>query len=775
MASRDARVAIPVERRRAMTRNCVAITGVSLFAMICANPALAQTDGPPSGGLDVIVVTAQKYEEAVNIVPMSITAATGEELDNRGVIEPRDLPKITPAFHYADSYVGSPIFTLRGVGFSDISLGGRSTVAVYQDQAPIPFAIETRGASFDLSRVEILKGPQGTLFGQNATGGAINYIAARPTDAFEAGLDLSVGNFSAVDAEGYLSGLLGEDVKARVALAHRRSDAWQESYTTGAGNGAVDFTNARVLLDWNPSDTLALQFSLNGWIDRSDTQAGQLIAITPAIPPLAGFVPGLSTYPLAPANAKAADFTPGQDYSRDNRYFQATARADLDLNDDLVLTSITSYSTFSQEQFQDIDGTTLRNLSQLTLGDIESVSEELRLAQTFSGGRFIVGASYSSDSVSEVGFLDESDSTIALAFTPPLTTFRDENNQDVETWAAFASGEYNLNDTLKASAGVRYTSMTNDFDGCTSDTGDGVAAAAFGGLLGATIPAGACVTANATFTPSRVFDSLKEDNVSWRVGLDWTPFDGTMLYANVSRGYKAGSFPMLAATLASQLEPATQEAITSYEAGFKATLLDNSMQLNGAVFHSDYDDKQILGKVLDPLLGPLLRLVNVPKSQIDGAELQLVWAPVDGLTLSGGASYIRSEIRDHFTNFDPSGTLADFNGQSFPNTPELQLVAAIDYVRPLMDGIDLVLGANVSHESETNSQLGELDRLAVDAYTLLDLRAGIEAQDGSWRLTAWGRNVGDAYYWTTGNANLDTTVRFAGMPATYGLKLSLKW
>lgn len=775
MADRDARVAMFLDLRRMTTRKSAAVTGVSLLAMACASPAFAQADNPQPAALDVIVVTAQKYEELVNTVPMSITTVTGADLDNLGIDEPRDLGKITPAFHYADSYVGSPIFTLRGVGFSDISLGGRSTVAVYQDQAPIPFAIETRGASLDLSRVEVLKGPQGTLFGQNATGGAINYIAARPTNSFKAGVDLSAGNFSAVDVKGYLSGPLGDNVKARLAVAHQKSDDWQKSYTTGAGNGAVDFTNARLLLDWDPAETLALQFSVNGWADRSDTQAGQLIAVTPAIPPLASFVPGLSTYPLAPADAQAADFTPGKDYARDNKFLQTTMRADLDINANLVLTSITSYSSFSQKQLQDIDGATLRNLSQLTRGNIESVSEEARLTQTFTRGRVIAGASYSSDKVAEEGFLDESQSTIALAFAPPLSTFRDENNQDIKTWAVFVSGEYNLTDALKATAGVRYTSMTNDFNGCTSDTGDGVAAAAFGGLLGATIPNGACVTASATFTPARVFDTLEEDNVSWRAGLDWTPFDRTMFYANISRGYKAGSFPTLAATLASQLEPATQEAITSYEGGFKSTLLDGSMQLNGALFHSNYDDKQILGKVLDPLLGPLLRLVNVPKSRIDGAELQLAWEPVYGLTLTSGASYIRSEILDHFTNFDPSGALKDFDGESFPNTPELQLVATADYVRPLTDSINLVLGANVSYEGKTNSQLGELDRLAVDSYTLLGLRAGIEAQDGSWRLTAWGRNVTDEYYWTAGNANLDTTVRFAGMPATYGLRLSLDW
>ena len=748
-------------------------TGASIAALLAA-PAAAQTVDDDQGGVDEIVVTAQKREETANSVPMSIIAATAEQLENVGVDEPRDLARITPAFHYADSYVGSPIFTLRGVGFSDISLGGRPTVSIYTDQAPIPFAIETRGANLDLQRVEVLKGPQGTLFGQNATGGAINYIPAGPTSSFEAGASASVGSFAAVDLEGYLSGPLTQNLRARLALQHERMDGWQRSYTTGAENGEVDFTNARLILDWRPSSNLDLGLNINGWVDRSDVQAGQLIEITPAIPPLVGFVPGLATYPLAPADARAADFNPEDDYSRDNSFFQVNLRGDYRFAGGFTLTSITSFSEFSQDQLQDIDGTSLDNLNQQTDGEIESFFEELRLARDFERGHFVVGLNFATDSVSEVGVLDETDSTLALVFTPALTTFRDENQQDVTTQAVFVSGDYDLTETLRLSGGLRYTNVENEFNGCTSDTGDGVAAAAFGAILGAVIAPGGCVTADATFTPGRVADVLEEDNLSWRIGLDWTPVERMMFYANAGRGYKAGSFPMLAATVSSQLLPATQESITSYEVGFKMTLLERTLQLNGAVFHSDYEDKQILGKVLDPFLGPLLRLVNVPSSQIDGAELQMVWAPTESLTISAGASYIDSEILDHFTNYDPSGALRDFDGESFPNTPEWQFVGDISYTHPLSNSLNLLLGANVTYEGETNAQLGELERLAVDEYTLVDLRAGIEAEDGAWRLMAWGRNVGDTYYWTTGNANLDTTVRFAGMPATYGVTLTLR-
>ncbi|HRD26865.1 MAG TPA: TonB-dependent receptor [Caulobacter sp.] len=767
------------------------LTGVSMAAVSTA-PALAQAD-PAAVGVTVqeIVVTANKREETANTVPMSITAATGEVLERQGIDQPRDLVKITPSFTYADSYVGSPIFTLRGVGFSDISLGGRPTVSIYIDEAPLPFSIVTRGAGMDLERVEVLKGPQGTLFGQNATGGAINYVAAKPTRTFEAGANLGFSTFDTVEAGGFVSGPLGDTASVRLAIDHSHGDGWQKSYTTGQTNGALDFTTGRMILAWTPSEQLRVQLSINGFQDRSDVQAGQLIAISPGIPAAAPFVPGLLTYPLAPANARAADWNPGLDYARDNAFVQGNLRIDYDLTDSLTLTSLTSVSHYDHRELQDIDGTTLSNLSQLTTGEIASISQELRLAGEIGvAGHFVLGATYARDEVDQVGFDRIDQSTTAFTFVPfglPLfTSFVDSNSQKVRTTAVFASADYQVVDTVKFYGGLRYTRSVDKFHGCTADSGDGVAALDFGVLqnvfrAGAglppnpPIPAGGCVTSDAAFVPGLVRDTLDEDNVAWRAGAEWTPRPRMLLYANVSRGYKAGGFPDLAATLDTQYLPATQESLVAYEAGFKTTLLERTLQLNGAVFYYDYSDKQILGKVLDPVFGPLLRMVNVPKSEITGAEIQAVWTPARGLTINAGGSYIDSRVLDHFTNYDAAGALTDFHGEAFPNTPKWQYVMDIDYRRDVAEGLVGFVGGGVTYQSETNSQLGELPALAVDSYTLVDLRAGLESTDGAWRVSAWGRNVGDVYYWTAANRNLDTTVRFAGRPATYGVTLSYRF
>ncbi|MDE2462594.1 MAG: TonB-dependent receptor [Alphaproteobacteria bacterium] len=773
--------------------HAVILAGVSFatlgLAALMAPAAAAEPAA--STGIEVVIVTAEKRAENINRVPMSITAATADQLIDRGITQPRDLNKLVPGFSYADSYAGTPIYTLRGVGFSDISLGGRPTVSIYTDQAPIPFAIETRGVDLDLARVEVLKGPQGTLFGQNSTGGAINFIAAKPTDTFQAGIDASYGNFNSVAIGGFISGPLSDSLEGRIAVKHTQRDGWQKSYTHGGTTGAGDFTNGRVILDWTPDTNFKAELNVNGYIDRSDTQAAQLIAITPAIPAAAPFVPGLLNYPLAPANARAADWDPGRNYARNNNFVQANLRLDYTLGNRMTITSLTSASHFNLDQLDDYDGMALSNLSQRTIGKIDSFYEELRLAGHIQHrGHFVAGATYAYDKVLETNYDAVPQSTQAFIFTgfglPLFKTFRDIDNQRTNTTAVFASADYNLTQTINIYGGARYTSSNDRFNGCSGDTGDGNAASVFGpfwnifrGMLGLApnpaIAPGGCVTANAAFVPGMIYSRLNEDNVSRRAGLSWRPVDSTMLYANVSKGYKAGGFPDLGATSASQYLPAKQESLLAYEAGFKSTLADNTLQLNGAVFYYDYSDKQILGRYLDPILGPLLRLINVPKSQVRGAELEAQWAPIEGLNISAGASYIESEILDRFTNYNPNGVLTDFGGEAFPNTPRWQFVSDASYTFPVSDNLSGFVGGGLTYQSATNSQLGNLALLTVRAYSLVDLRAGFETEDGRWRVTLWGRNVGDTYYWTAANRDLDTTVRYAGMPATYGVTLSFRY
>src|SRR5688572_4974461 len=270
-----------------MNRQSLALCGVSAAAvLLAAGPVHAQTtpaaqadnaaararDAQASATVQELIVTAQKREESINDVPMSVTAASGETLTELGVTDTSQLVKIVPGFNYTPSYYGTPVFSIRGVGFLDTSLAASPTVSVYVDEAPLPYSIMTLGATLDLERVEVLKGPQGTLFGMNATGGAINYVAGKPTETLQAGFTGSYGRFNTVDLQGFVSGPITETLSGRLAVRMLRSGDWQRSYTRNDSVGEQDLINGRASLLWQPADRFRALLTLSAWQDRGETQ-----------------------------------------------------------------------------------------------------------------------------------------------------------------------------------------------------------------------------------------------------------------------------------------------------------------------------------------------------------------------------------------------------------------------------------------------------------------------------------------------------------------------
>lgn len=766
--------------------------GTALAALVPA-AALAQTapaTEPSATNEGDIIVTAQKRDESINNVPASIVAATGAQLAARGITEARDLDKLVAGFTYTESQNGTPIYTLRGVGFSDTSIGGRPTVSIYNDEAPVPFSIETRGAQLDLERVEVLKGPQGTLFGQNATGGAINYVAAKPTDTFEAGVTLGAARFGTVKAAAFVSGPVSDTLKARIAVDQSYQGDWQRSYTTRATLGAGRFLTGRALLDWTPDPRLSVKLNVNGFHDTRDQQAPQLINVNPSVPAVVGLVPGLATYPRAPANARAADWFAGQDFSRDNTFIQANGRIDFDLTSEVMLTSLTSYSHYKQDQFFSNTGTNLPTYVR-SRGEVDTIFQELRVAGSFAErGNFILGANYERDKVFQGSDITQRGGTIQYSFVglglPVFTNFFESTDQKSRAGSVFGNADFNLTDTIRVQGGVRYTRSRTDFTGCSYDSGDGVASAVFIGFYNflrsraglAALPAaprGACLTSGPSIAPQLAQNILREDNVSWRGGIDWKPAPDTMLYVNVSRGFKQGNFPDLGATQVVQYSAATQEQLTSYEAGFKTHALTPGLQINGAAFHYDYRDKQVFGYFVDRVFGPINRLVNIPRSRINGAELEVSWRIAPGLTFNANGSYIASKILGNYTNFNALAQSQNFGGQPFPNTPRWSAASSLDYRTALSGQVYGFVGGDVTYQAATNSQLGQQPLTFVRAHTLIDLRAGVEAPDGKWRFSVYGRNVTNQYYWTAAYRITDTTVRYAGQPVSYGATLAFRF
>jgi len=756
--------------------------------------AASTTQAPTSesAGAGEIVVTAQKRAQSINRVPMSITAASGDQLKTQGIKDVSDLVKITPGFSAGLSNTGTPVYTLRGVGYNDVALAARPAVTVYLDEAALPFAMEAQGAGFDVERVEVLKGPQGTLFGNNSTGGAINYIANKPTSELAFGGNFTYGRFNEADIDGYVSGPITSTLNARLAVQHLGHGDWQKSYTRNDSMGKQDFTNGRLILAWNPSPDLRAQLTLVRWVDQSDMQASQLIRINPSIPSLIG-LHGLENYPLAAHNNRAADWDPNRSFERNNNLSQATLRLDYDVSDAWTATSLTNFVRLKVNQDYDGSGTAVvDDFSIYQFGKSTTVSQEFRLAGKTGSLSTVAGVTYTHDLTTDTEQTNIAGATLSNAFVglgaPVWTSLQGRSRQEDDIFAVFGNAELNLTSKLAIQGGIRFTQSNLDAVQCSADNGDGNASAvltallnnglrAAGGLPPVAAPgAGNCTSidpATLTFTDYRA--PLHEHNVSWRTGVQYQASPGTILYANVSKGYKGGSFSSVGGVFSTTYIPTKQESVLAYEAGFKTKLFDRAVQMNGAAFYYDYRDKQVLGTYVDAAVGPIARLVNVPKARIYGGELQITATPLTGLSLSAAGSYIKSEILGHYTDTNVSAEVQDFNGTALPFAPKWQLTGNARYEWPLDDHLKGFAAANVTYQSVSYGLLGEVPIAALKPYSLTDLQAGIASSDGKWRGYVWGRNVFDNYYVASVIRVTDLTTRAAGMPATYGFTLAFNY
>lgn len=773
--------------------------GAGLLALATATtasaqeaPGGAQGSNPDSQGLGLadIVVTAQKRTESLRDVPMSVTALTGDQLLERGISDAADLAKWTPGFSYVESGQSVPVYSLRGVGFFDTSIGARPTVSVYMDEVPLTFSIMTTGAALDLERVEVLKGPQGTLFGSNATGGAINYIAAKPRASVDAGLTATYARFDQFDVSGYITGSLGPDLKGRIAARAVRGGAWQQSYTRDDELGDQDFTQGRLLLDWEPSASARFTFNANGFIDKSDTQAGQSIAIVATRPQDLGQFPLLSDYPLSPRNNRAADWDPNTDLAKDNSFYQLSLRSEFDLTDAITLTSLTSYSNMDVSQTIDIDGLAINNGKILVNGSASSFTQELRLSGESGPVRWIMGGNYSADKSYEDGHSDFNYTTASAGFSAFPGKFRANNatgSQNFDSYALFGNMDYTLGTQFVVHGGARYTKVVLDYATC-SRAGDAASAAAVTGFLNrlrsvsglgpiTPLAAGDCLSVDRNLAPGLLRGRLSENNISWRAGLDWKPARDMMLYASVSKGYKSGSSPVLNAFAQAAQLPVTQESVLAYEVGAKGAFANRRVDFSAAAFYYDYRDKQLKGRSNLPpaILGAIEALVNVPKARIYGFETQINVLPARGLAISVGFTYLNSKVLGSFPNFSLLGGAADFGGEAFPYTPDLQVSSDIGYETPVNSDVDVFVGSSLNYRTSTSAGFGDEPLLRLRDYALLDLRGGLKSSDGRWRVELFGRNVTNSYYWTNVARAFDVVRRLSGKPATYGITASFRF
>ena len=560
-------------------------------------------------------------------------------------------------------------------------------------------------------------------------------------------------------------------------------------------------------MDWTPTDDLHVEWDVNGWHDGSQPQQPQLSVHNPHFGPGVG-QPGYLTYapyntePVAPNDATVADWAGGIWAPRaDNSLIQSTLRVDYDLTDTIKLTSITDYINYQRNQDDGGDASQWisADISQ-SKGYANSFSQELRAAsQGNEPYRWIAGVNYAYDNVWERDALTFPQGTAGTAYgggplslpvqlgidpTGIPTVGADfDSRQDMSNYAVFANGEYDIFRQFTVKGGLRFTQSNRSDNACptyirgaNTDSPSELTDFLFLAFQHKPAAIDQCFLLKAgTVTPvSRYENRLDQDNLSWHAGLDWKPTSNILGYANVSRGFKAGSFPTLPGTSTASQEPVTQEYVTDYELGAKAQLFDHHLSVNGDAFYYDYKDKQLKGRLSDPIFGTLSALVNIPKSTVEGAELGVQARPIAGLSIGAQATYLEAQITQ-FTGYNAIGVLANYDHTQVPYTPKLALSGNANYEHPINDRLIGFAGAQVTYRSTSTAAIGSPQGYEIPSYVTLDLQAGVSTADDKWRVFLWGKNVTNRFYLTNVYQSEDAIIRYTGMPATYGVTVSYRY
>jgi iron complex outermembrane recepter protein len=757
----------------------------AVVALLTAAAATAQTAAVDSGALEEIVVTAQKRSESLQSVPTSITALTSAQLGELKMDTPSDLVTQIPNLQ-VNGIVGegSPLFSLRGVSMFDYSLNQSSPVGSYIDEVYkgnfTLFGVEM----YDLERIEVLRGPQGTLYGKNTTGGAINFITKKAGFDTEGNIKVGFGNYNRREIEGaFQTALIPDKVAMRLAFTYTKVDGFIKNVLPGHPDlEGVDQYGVRLSIRYKASDSL--DFTLRASKSMQDPQNYAIVA---------GRVPdknGAGNSPICVAggigcagvywrtvdgnfgSAPLSDYEVAQNYTprrrQDNDAVALTA--EWTINDQNKLTSITSWDQGALFNPEATDGAPYGIWKIPYTGKTKQVTQDLRLTSTGDSAlSYIVGAYYQHE--------DIFNSTENRIFTDPaFNTFQDYRDCAASSFAAAGGGtgyangvvinpgciyynsfdqirnsfalytddSYKVSDLIKLRVGLRYNHDNGSQKNALNQLrgSDEVPIANLGYFDNAngtgpveTLPGSPGYAASVARTRGQ---ALHNTAVTGRAGVDFTLSPDALLYLNYSRGYRSAAFNSQFLFTPTDFTTVEPETLDSYEAGFKTSWADHRLQVDGAVFHYQYKNQQIIN-VYPTGQQPL---INLGKSKIDGGELEIVTRPVKSLTLRASLGFLNTEVQE--------GTLAtgSINGQELPYAPKTSGTIAADWAVFEFASASVNLHLDANYNAKQYLALPNEPAITQSSYSLVNGRLSLRSQSGHWEVGAWGRNIGNKFYLT---------------------------
>jgi iron complex outermembrane receptor protein len=721
--------------------------------------------------LEEIVVTAQKRSESLQDVPVAVTAFTGETLKTLGITEASDLVEITPGLYSGTQSGSNRSYFLRGVGTNDLHLTAASAVGQYFDGITLTSGFHARAALFDMERVEVLKGPQNTLFGLNTTGGAINYISKKPEvgSGTHGNAELRLGNYSMVNFEGALSFDVGDTAAARIAVQTNKMDGPYESVTNGRDYGGDDLIAYRAAFLWEPTDRSSLTLNIHG--SENDSNGLAVRALGTRHPDGSGnlcpdFGPGQLNFESntnclsrngGGTGEPASDPSTG-DWETVTQNFGtedlSTQGFYLKFDHDFewaTLNLITSWDNLDFEAASDSDGNGTIGLHFNQADDRDTAQYEARLVSTGDGAfRWIAGVYY----------LDEE----AISFTgvrapqfANATRFPNvQLDHSKENLGIYAQTEFDLSDRFTLTTGLRYSDEEIVADYLPSNplaTSVPTTTAIFASEVDALVraqndPTNPNLDANGYDVRRQVRQSLPNEDTGFTVKLDWAATDDSMVYASFSKGFKGSAADTRAAfalvppaNIADGVQRLKPESLDAWELGYKGSFLDNRIQFDSALYFYTYNDLQQFSTVAGTPT-----LINAPESEITGLDANLKYANDSGFFLDIGLSLLDTEVTDVT---DSPFVL----GAELANSPpfSMSVLAAQDF--ELGNDNLLTISANVSHTDDTIKQtlvtaaIPTKELRTQPSYTLVNANATYRfGGEQQYSLSLFGKNLTEERY-----------------------------
>jgi iron complex outermembrane receptor protein len=721
-------------------------------ATLLLAPAAAQA----ADAIETVTVTAEKTSENILDVGINVTALSASDLRQSRILSATDLASVIPNFDVKTNIPGAQqIITVRGVGLDDFSSTNNSSVGVYIDDVFLASFAEMDFGMFDLDRVEVLKGPQGTLYGRNSTAGAINIIAAKPSlDGFFADATAGYGDFDTFTADAAVNLPLTDHFAIRVsAQTEQQNEGYWYSPYLKQDLGEKNVFRERFQALWQARDSLTFLFKFEAEQNNSQISSGKFFGdYSTTAAPCPDFKNPAHCVDIAGFTDTNPDpFTVST--AHDAPYDVDSKNVTLHINDDLgwaQLTAITGYIDFSREFYIDADAEPLA-FAEFDQNDrVQQASQEIRLAGDVNGVDWVAGAYFSYDKVH--------------SFTPG--TLHDllgadvliRSDQITHSEALFGQAKWPITSELTLVTGLRFSYEDRSYTGGSTFFLSGT---------NTPYPCGPPFFVCPTFEDATITDK----SLSWHGGLNWKPSEDTLVYFSAAESTKSGGFFNGITFVSQALAPYKPEHLTDYEAGVKSSLLDGKAMIDGSVFYYDYHNYQAqtftsVGTV------SLIKLGNIPHASVYGLDLGLTWLPVDGLSLRAGLGLLHSRLGAFSVGVPVPG------GNEMPDAPNTSFNGTIRYEHSLFDGFSGAIQFSGVYEGAHFFEALNTPYLAAPSSWVFNGRVSVASDDQNWDLAFWIQNMFNeqhAVQATDDGAPIGAGYRMFNTPRTLGVTLSHKF